>query len=71
MAVDPAEPDTFTEHLKEAPDPDAPEADAAEQRTELRPQDDDPQTALAGSDAAEGDACEQARVVAWDEDDYR
>ncbi|MCJ1678010.1 hypothetical protein MTF65_11770 [Streptomyces sp. APSN-46.1] len=71
MTVDPAEPETFQEQLPEALDAETPEADAAEQRTELRPSEDDPLTPLEGSEATDGDAFEQARVVPQDEDDYR
>ncbi|MFJ6794529.1 hypothetical protein [Streptomyces sp. NPDC091268] len=71
MTVDPAEPETFQEHLREAPDVEAPEADAAEQRVDLRPEEDEPVTAPELGEAADGDAAEQARVVPLDEDDYR
>ncbi|MFF8259343.1 hypothetical protein [Streptomyces virginiae] len=74
MTVDPAEPDTFRERFAESLDPEAPEADVAEQQADLRPDDDDPdngrQAGQAGQ-AADGDAAEQARVVRLDEDDYR
>lgn len=71
MTVDPAEPESFQEELREPLDPEAPEADAAEQRAELNPRDDDPLTGVGTGEAADGDAAEQARVVALDEDDYR
>ncbi|WP_330332474.1 hypothetical protein OHS33_24025 [Streptomyces sp. NBC_00536] len=71
MTVDPAEPDTFQDQLGETPGPEAPEADAAEQRAELNPLDDDPVIAADPGEASDGDAAEQARVVALDEDDYR
>lgn len=71
MTVDPAEPDTFQGQLQEALDAETPEADAAEQHKELQPSEDDPLTALEESEAADGDAFEQARVVPLDEDDYR
>ncbi|MFI8340323.1 hypothetical protein ACIF8W_09600 [Streptomyces sp. NPDC085639] len=71
MTVDPAEPDTFREHVPETLDPEAPEADVAEQLAELRPDEDDPITAGAAGEATDGDAAEQARVVPLDEDDYR
>ncbi|MFF4171398.1 hypothetical protein [Streptomyces sp. NPDC001744] len=72
MTVDPTEPDTFTEEeevvvLHE----ETPEADAAEQHTELRPEEDEPLTHVERESANEADAAEQARVVALDEDDYR
>ncbi|MFF5445147.1 hypothetical protein [Streptomyces sp. NPDC012888] len=72
MTVDPAEPDSFRDQFRDAPDAEAPEADAAEQHTELSPREDEP---LAGqerrAEAADGDAAEQARVVALDEEEYR
>ena len=71
MTVDPAEPDTFRETSPEALDPEAPEADVAEQLAELRPDEDEPVTGASTGEAADGDAAEQARVVPLDEDDYR
>ncbi|MCY0939681.1 hypothetical protein [Streptomyces sp. H34-S4] len=71
MTVDPAEPDTFQSELREPLDVEAPEADAAEQNTELIPSGDDPLTAVGQREVADGDAVEQARVVALDEEDYR
>ncbi|MFD3543869.1 hypothetical protein ACFWUQ_30810 [Streptomyces sp. NPDC058662] len=71
MTVDPAEPDTFRETSPEVLDPEAPEADVAEQLAELRPDEDDPVTGTSTGEAADGDAVEQARVVPLDEDDYR
>ncbi|MFD9482225.1 MULTISPECIES: hypothetical protein [Streptomyces] len=71
MTVDPAEPDTFREQFPESLDPEAPEADVAEQLADLRPDEDDPITERAGDGVADGDAVEQARVVPLDEDDYR
>ncbi|MBT2448090.1 hypothetical protein J7F03_13570 [Streptomyces sp. ISL-43] len=71
MTVDPAEPETFQAELRESLDPEAPEADAAEQNAELNPREDDPLTEVDIDEAADGDAVEQARVVALDEDDYR
>ncbi|GAA1352105.1 hypothetical protein [Streptomyces beijiangensis] len=46
-------------------------ADAAEQRTELTPQEDDPLTSIDPAAVNEADAAEQTRVVPLDEDDYR
>ena len=46
-------------------------ADAAEQRTELAPQEDDPLTSIYPATVNEADAAEQTRVVPLDEDDYR
>ncbi|WP_030772785.1 hypothetical protein [Streptomyces sp. NRRL F-2664] len=72
MTVDPAEPDTFRERFPESlDDPEAPEADVAEQQADLRPDDDEPDSGSATGQAADGDAAEQARVVPLDEDDYR
>lgn len=71
MTVDPAEPDTFRERDPEIVDPEAPEADVAEQLADLVPGEDDPVTGADEGQAAEGDAAEQARVVPLDEDDYR
>ncbi|MFD4243811.1 hypothetical protein ACFWP3_19755 [Streptomyces sp. NPDC058525] len=72
MTVDPAEPDTFREPFPEAADPEAPEADLAEQLTEVEPsQEDDRVTGVDRGEANDGDAVEQARVVPLDDDDYR
>ncbi|MFJ6939347.1 hypothetical protein [Streptomyces sp. NPDC101132] len=71
MTADPTEPDTFQDELGETLDAEAPEADAAEQHTELTPSEDEPPTGHDRGEAADGDAAEQARVVALDEDDYR
>ncbi|MFF5485875.1 hypothetical protein ACFY7Y_05310 [Streptomyces virginiae] len=71
MTVDPAEPDTFREQFPESLDPEAPEADVAEQLADLRPDEDDPITVRPVDGVTDGDAVEQARVVPLDEDDYR
>jgi hypothetical protein len=71
MTVDPAEPDTFREQLRESLSAEAPEADAAEQHTEIQPQEDDALVGLEPLEAPEADAAEQARVVPLDEEDYR
>ncbi|AXE22850.1 hypothetical protein C0216_04755 [Streptomyces globosus] len=75
MSVDPAEPDTFRDQFRESLDAEAPEADAAEQLAELRPDDDEDEdervTGVERGEAADGDAAEQARVVPLDEEDYR
>ncbi|MFJ8657684.1 hypothetical protein [Streptomyces sp. NPDC093795] len=71
MTVDPTEPDTFTEEEVEVLDEEIPEADAAEQHTELQQREDEPLTHVERDSANEADASEQARVVALDEDDYR
>lgn len=71
MTVDPSDPETFTEEDEPAADgPEVPEADAAEQHTEVRPERDQPLRA-APEGANEADAAEQARTVSLDEDDYR
>jgi len=71
MTVDPSDPDTFEEALEEDLDADAPEADAAEQHTDLLQHRDDPLTGRDRDAANDADAAEQARVVEIDEDDYR
>ncbi|WP_328300667.1 hypothetical protein OG389_24890 [Streptomyces sp. NBC_00435] len=71
MTVDPAEPDTFQSDQREPLDVEAPEADAAEQRTELNPLEDDPLTDVGLREVSDGDAVEQTRVVTLDEEDYR
>ncbi|WP_455352599.1 hypothetical protein [Streptomyces sp. SYSU K217416] len=75
MTVDPSDPDTFEEVLEESAeeslDDEAPEADAAEQHTELRQHRDDPLTGRDRDASNDADAAEQARVVELDEDDYR
>ncbi|MDK1476285.1 hypothetical protein QNO07_23170 [Streptomyces sp. 549] len=81
MTVDPTEPETFATR-RSAPGeshPEVPEADAAEQRADLLPGEDDPQplrsTGTPPIDPAdavnETDAAEQAQVVEINEDDYR
>ncbi|WP_406454520.1 hypothetical protein OG782_24960 [Streptomyces sp. NBC_00876] len=71
MTVDPSDPETFEDVQPDEPGQETPEADAAEQQAELRPQRDEPLTELDRNGANEADAAEQARVVAQDEDDYR
>ncbi|MBD0706916.1 MULTISPECIES: hypothetical protein [unclassified Streptomyces] len=71
MTVDPTEPDTFAVEKDGSLDAEIPEADAAEQQTELRPREDEPVTHVERDSANEADSSEQARVVALDEDDYR
>lgn len=74
MAVDPTDPETFeNEDADEAQefDVEAPPADAAEQQADVRPERDDPLTAVDPDRANEADLVEQARVVSIDEDDYR
>ncbi|MFE7131455.1 hypothetical protein ACFVIM_11390 [Streptomyces sp. NPDC057638] len=48
-----------------------PEADAAEQHTEVSQRTDDPPPRAENTSANVADALEQTRVVALDEDDYR
>lgn len=71
MTVDPSDPETFEVEETADTSSEAPEADAAEQQTDLAPRGDD---SLQGADtdsANEADLAEQARVVSIDEDDYR
>ncbi|GAA3741069.1 hypothetical protein [Streptomyces tremellae] len=72
--VDPEDPDTFAEQAGEPElSPETPEADAAEQRTGLRAEVDEPLSAAEGGEADEADRAEQA-IPAGDEeeeDDYR
>ncbi|MEV7725506.1 hypothetical protein AB0P15_12315 [Streptomyces sp. NPDC087917] len=71
MTVDPAEPETFRDRIEEDLDAEAPEADAVEQRTDLRPEEDGPAATLEPGEADDADAADQARVVPLDEEDYR
>ncbi|MEU4065829.1 hypothetical protein AB0F25_25995 [Streptomyces wedmorensis] len=71
MTVDPTEPDTFTEEEVVLLEQEIPEADAAEQHTEVQQREDEHLTHIEHESANEADASEQARVVALDEDDYR
>ncbi|MFF3602273.1 hypothetical protein [Streptomyces sp. NPDC002463] len=71
MTADPSEPDTFTEEEDDVLDQEIPEADAAEQHTELQQREDEQPTRLERDSANEADVSEQARVVTLDEDDYR
>ncbi|MEU0985229.1 hypothetical protein [Streptomyces sp. NPDC005953] len=79
MAIDPTDPETVYEAEREnagtgstdGTDTDAPEADAAEQESEVRPEHDDPPPHIDKDHVNEADAVEQARVVTLDEDDYR
>ncbi|MET9788289.1 hypothetical protein [Streptomyces canus] len=76
MTYDPTDPEAFTdseafeEDVVER-DVEAPEADAAEQHTDIAPDRDDPLTGVDPDRANEADLAEQARVVSLDEDDYR
>ncbi|GGL78137.1 hypothetical protein GCM10010129_22250 [Streptomyces fumigatiscleroticus] len=75
MTVDPTDPETFEdEEVVEATPQfgvEAPEADAAEQHTEVAPDRDDPLTEVDPDRASEADLLEQARIVSLDDDDYR
>ncbi|MFJ9178197.1 hypothetical protein [Streptomyces sp. NPDC102360] len=73
MTVDPSDPETFADQRPaEEAGMETPEADTAEQHTDLAPQqDDEPDTQADPDTANEADRAEQARVVAIDEDDYR
>ncbi|MFI6864090.1 hypothetical protein ACIBKZ_30035 [Streptomyces sp. NPDC050421] len=71
MTVDPSDPDSFEDVQPDDPSQEAPDADAAEQHADLRPEDDEPLTDVDRDRANEADAAEQARVVPQDEDDYR
>ncbi|GHA57914.1 hypothetical protein PEM37_05430 [Streptomyces sp. AD681] len=75
MTVDPTDPETFDDEAQ-APDPEdrdveTPDADAAEQRTDVGQERDEPLTGVEPDRANEADLAEQARVVSHDEDDYR
>ncbi|MFF1377325.1 hypothetical protein [Streptomyces sp. NPDC058308] len=73
MSVDPTDPDTFETEETQEPEVDveAPEADTAEQHTDLAPRRDDSLVEADPNSASEADLAEQARVVSLDEDDYR
>ncbi|MEV7378588.1 hypothetical protein [Streptomyces lydicus] len=71
MPVDPTDPDTFEDETDVTElDVEAPEADAAEQYTDIAPQRDEPLTEVT-PEANEADLVEQARVVQINEDEYR
>ncbi|MFD6497268.1 hypothetical protein ACFV99_31720 [Streptomyces sp. NPDC059944] len=72
MTVDPTDPAPFDDQFREILDVEAPEADAAEQASELDPDEDvDPEPPGDPLSADEADRAEQARVVRQNEDDYR
>lgn len=71
MTVDPSDPETFEAEETADTSAEAPEADAAEQHTDLAPREDDSLQDADKDSASEADLAEQARVVTIDEDDYR
>lgn len=74
MSVDPTDPDTFEANDEDAElDEETPEADAAEQKADVRRRGAEPQPRVDPDKANEADAAEQARTVPLDEDedDYR
>ncbi|MGC0329669.1 hypothetical protein RKD23_002659 [Streptomyces sp. SAI-170] len=74
MTVDPTDPETFEdEETRESEEygVEAPEADAAEQHTDVAPDRDDSLKDIDPGRGNEADLAEQARVVSLDEDDYR
>ncbi|MFE7650404.1 hypothetical protein [Streptomyces phaeoluteigriseus] len=72
MAIDPTDPETFTDEEDSAEiGVEAPENDAAEQKAAIAPESDDSLEGVDPSRANEADLAEQARVVTLDEDDYR
>jgi hypothetical protein len=73
MTVDPSDPDTFEADEKTAltDTPETPEADAAEQHTEVRPDQEAPVRRIDPGTADEADVAEQSLVVPLDEDEYR
>lgn len=71
MTVDPSDPETFEDEQPDPPGLETPDADAAEQRTEVRQEDDEPLAEADREEADEADVAEQTKVVAEHEDDYR
>ncbi|TDT38194.1 hypothetical protein EV562_105208 [Streptomyces sp. BK208] len=73
MTVDPTDPETFADEVRdvEERDVEAPDADTAEQRADIAQERDEPLTDVEPDRANEADLAEQARVVSHDEDDYR
>ncbi|MEU9673261.1 MULTISPECIES: hypothetical protein [Streptomyces] len=71
MTVDPSDPDTFEGAEPDEPGAEAPEADAAEQRADVRPEHDERAEGVDLATANEADVAEQHRVIPLDEDDYR
>jgi hypothetical protein len=72
MTVDPTDPDTFVDDAEVREfDEESPEADAAEQLTDLNPHRDAPLSTQDPGTANIADVVEQTRIVEIDEDDYR
>ncbi|MQY16706.1 hypothetical protein SRB5_69080 [Streptomyces sp. RB5] len=71
MTPDPQEPETFQNTSDDQTGVEVPEADAAEQRTELTPDEDTAVDERTTDHANPADAAEQARSVATGEDEYR
>ena len=71
MTVDPSDPDILDEPEETEFDVEAPEADTAEQHTDVAPHRDERPTGVDPDSANEADRIEQGRVVELDEDDYR
>jgi hypothetical protein len=72
VSVDPSEPESFADDDEEetvTADVEVPEADAAEQHTDLRPERDDPLEGIDVAAADPADAADQARVAGFDEDE--
>jgi hypothetical protein len=70
VSVDPSEPESFQEEDDAVElSPETPEADAAEQHSDLRQERDDPPKGVDVDAADEADAVEQSRVVPLDEDE--
>ncbi|MFG2135843.1 hypothetical protein [Streptomyces sp. NPDC048650] len=72
MPADPTEPDAIEDERDMTEfDVEAPEHDAAEQHTEVAPEEDFAPTPGDPASANEADLAEQARVVELNEDEYR
>lgn len=62
-------PDELTEADEALPEPEAPEADVAEQRRPAVPEE-EPEPPAEEPEAAEADVAEQRRAVPYDEEEY-
>lgn len=71
MSIDPTEPESVEELLERTPGVEAPEADAAEQLTEVQEAGERRVERVPPADADPADVAEQSQVVELDEDDYR